>query len=62
MNTNSKMSREVPAQRKVEITSSGAVRQFEAGGAPDNLCPIGDQAPAIQQDAGAACRRGKRRD
>ena len=40
MNASRKIGRDVPAQRKVEITSSGTARQFEAGGRSVTFVPL----------------------
>lgn len=40
MNMSKKTSREIPAQRKVEITPSGTARQFEMGGRPVTFVPL----------------------
>lgn|SRR5487761_2104625 len=40
MNTSKKTARNVPAQRKVEITPSGTARQFEAGGRSVTFVPL----------------------
>lgn len=40
MNMSKKTSREIPAQRKVEITPSGTARQFEMGGRSVTFVPL----------------------
>lgn len=40
MNMSKKSSREIPAQRKVEITPSGTARQFEMGGRSVTFVPL----------------------
>lgn len=40
MNMSKKTSREIPAQRKVEITQSGTARQFEMGGRSVTFVPL----------------------